>query len=300
MRTWPALLVAYQTPGENQTESGLGVAETENQTGSIFSDDLIQAALMDFDVTAIDEPSDDSLRAFFHDSVERDRAMAALTSAFPGLAVSAVDVEDEDWAARSQAHLTAIHVDQVSVTPPWDADATRATPGRTTVVILPSMGFGTGHHATTRLCLAALQRANVRGRSVIDVGTGSGVLAIAASLLGASPVIGIDDDADAIQSATENLELNPGATVGLLVGDLRSSVLGVADLVLANLTGTLLVQAASQLDALVSPRGRLILSGLMDQEQGAVIDAFSHLSVIDRTQEDEWVCLVMARGQVFE
>ena len=280
MRTWPALLV-------------------ENQTGSNFSD-LIQAALMDFDVTAIDEPSADSLRAFFHDATQRDRAIAELTSAFPDLAVTAMDVDDEDWAARSQAHLTAIHVDQISVTPPWDADATRATPGMTTVVILPSMGFGTGHHATTRLCLAALQRANVHGRSVIDVGTGSGVLAIAASLLGASPVIGIDDDADAIQSATENLALNPGATVNLLAGDLRSSVLGVADVVFANLTGTLLVQAASQLDALVSPRGRLILSGLMDHEEGAVTEAFRHLSVLDRTQEDEWMCLVLARGQVFE
>jgi ribosomal protein L11 methyltransferase len=147
--------------------------------------------------------------------------------------------------------------------------------------------------------MAALQRANVRGRSAIDVGTGSGVLAIAASLLGASPVIAVDDDVDAIQSAGENLELNPGATVDLRVGDLRFSVLGVADVVLANLTGTLLVQAASQLDALVAPRGRLILSGLMDHEEAAVIAAFSDLTVLDRTQEDEWMCLVMARGQVF-
>ena len=155
------------------------------------------------------------------------------------------------------------------------------------------MGFGTGHHATTRLCLAALQRANVRGRSVIDVGTGSGVLAIAASLLGAAPVIGLDDDPDAIQSAQENLDLNPLARVDLRIGDLRATALGIADVVVANLTGTLLSQAAPQLQTLIAPHGRLIVSGLLDQEEAGVVAAFGELAVLDRTQEDEWVCLVL-------
>ena len=299
MRTWPALLVENRTAGKTQTRSGFQFLHSENQTRSGFSD-LVQAALVDFDVTAIDEPSPDSLRAFFHDAAERDRALTELTPAFPDLAFAPVDIEDEDWAARSQAHLTAIHVDRIVVTPPWTPEATNRIPGVTTVVIQPSMGFGTGHHATTRLCLAALQRSNPRGRSVIDVGTGSGVLAIAASLLGATPAIGLDDDADAIQSARENLELNPDARVDLRVGDLRTSVPGVADIVLANLTGTLLVQAASQLEALVAPAGRLILSGLLDHEEPAVTGAFPALSVLDRAQEDEWVCLQLARPGVFE
>ena len=293
MRTWPALLAT------TQTGSGFQSAETENQTRSGFFD-LIQAALVDFEVTAIDEPSADSLRAFFHVPAERDRALNELTPAFPHLAFAPVEVEDEDWAARSQAHLTAVHVDAIVVAPPWTPEATTPAPGQTRVVIQPSMGFGTGHHATTRLCLAALQRAHPRGRSVIDVGTGSGVLAIAASLLGATPVIGLDDDVDAIQSARENLDLNPGAQVDLRVGDLRASVPGVADIVLANLTGTLLVQAASQLVTLVAPAGRLILSGLLDHEEPAVTAAFPDLSVLDRTREDEWVCLQFSRPGVFE
>lgn len=293
MRTWPALLV------KNQIASGSLSAETENQTRSGFSD-LVQAALVDFDVTAIDEPSFDSLRAFFHDAAERDRALTELSPAFPHLAFAPVDVEDDDWAARSQAHLTAIHVGRIVVAPPWTTEATERTPGVTTVVIQPSMGFGTGHHATTRLCLAALQRAHPQGRSVIDVGTGSGVLAIAASLLGATPAIGLDDDPDAIQSARENLELNPDARVDLRVGDLRASVVGVADIVLANLTGALLVQAASRLEALAAPSGRLILSGLLDHEEPAVTAAFPDLSVRERTQEDEWVCLLLARAGAFQ
>jgi ribosomal protein L11 methyltransferase len=285
VRSWPALL-ADTSPGKNQAGPG-------------FSD-FLQAALLDFAVTAIDEPSANTLRAFFTDPAERDRALADVRAQFPDVVFSAVDVEDEDWAARSQADLTPIQIDQLVVTPPWAIERAKAMHAGTVIVIQPSMGFGTGHHATTRLCMAALQRAHVAGRSVIDVGTGSGVLAIAASLLGASPVIALDDDQDAIQSARENLELNPGATVEFRVGDLRSSVPGVADLVLANLTGTLLAQAAGQLERLVAPRGRLILSGLMDHEQATVTAAFPHLSVLDRSQEDEWMCLVMARAEAFQ
>ena len=125
------------------------------------------------------------------------------------------------------------------------------------------MGFGTGHHATTRLCLAALQQLDLRGRTVIDVGTGSGVLAIAASLLGAANVIGIDDDADAVSAARENLALNPRARVTLQVGDLRHAAPANADLVLANLTGALLVTAADRLRQLTDSGGRLILSGFL-------------------------------------
>src|SRR5687767_8559394 len=194
MPGWPALVV-----------SGLSDAE------------LVQAALTDFDIAAIEERSADSWRVFFQNPSDRDRASADLRARFPGLSIAPVDVADEDWAARSQANLRAVQVGRIIVAPPWDAP--------TTIIIQPSMGFGTGHHATTRLCLAALQRLDLAGRSVLDVGTGSGVLAIAASRLGAADVTGLDDDADAIHAAWENLALNPGATVSLIVGELRSTEL---------------------------------------------------------------------------
>jgi ribosomal protein L11 methyltransferase len=167
-----------------------------------------------------------------------------------------------------------------------------------TIVIQPSMGFGTGHHATTRLCLAALQRIDLRGRSVIDVGTGSGVLAIAASLLGARQVIGIDDDRDAIAAARDNVALNPRARVTLLDGDLRSVDLPPADVVVANLTGALLETAAPQLLRLSTNGGRLVISGLLTKEEQLVLAAYSSWTVQDRATEDGWVCVTLADSRV--
>ena len=246
--------------------------------------EFLEAALTDYHVTAITE-DDEVWRVFFHDAEERDRAASGLRAAFDGLALEPVDVPDEDWAARSQASLRAVHVGRVIVAPPWDAPVT--------IVVQPSMGFGTGHHATTRLCLAAMQQVEMRGKTVIDVGTGSGVLAIAASLLGAANVIGMDEDVDAVSAARENLGLNPRARVTLQVGDLKEAAPANADVVLANLTGALLVSGADRLKQLTDSGGRLILSGFMAREERDVLQAFAPLSVEHRAQEEEWLCVTL-------
>lgn len=164
-----------------------------------------------------------------------------------------------------------------------------------TIVIQPSMGFGTGHHATTRLCLAALQQLDLHGRRVLDVGTGSGVLAIAASLLGATQVLGIDDDADAVQAARENLALNPGADVTFRTGDFRSAELQSSNVVVANLTGGLLIQAAGRLHDLTARSAHLILSGFMRHEEADVLAAYADFALGARAEEDEWLCVTVQR-----
>ncbi len=258
----------------------------------------LEAALVDYDATAVDERAADDWRVFFTSAKERDRALAALRIEFPDVTIQPIDVPDENWAARSQASLRAVHVGRIIVAPPWDLPAGpqnvgRPTDGDLVVVIEPSMGFGTGHHATTRLCLAALQRLDLKERSVVDIGTGSGVLAIAASLLGSSDVTGIDDDPDAVASAQKNLELNAGANVTLLLGDLRSTRIPSADVVVANLTGGLLVAAAGTLQSLATRGGRLILSGLMAAEEEDVRSAFAGWIVEHRSDEDEWIGLTL-------
>ncbi len=276
MRSWPAIDAAR--PKAAPADAGAGSPDA----------DLFQAALTDFDVAAVDETLPDAWRVYFHADAERDRALVALRAAFPELSLSPVDVPDDDWAARSQAQLTRIVAGNIIVAPPWDVPLV--------ITIQPSMGFGTGHHATTRLCLAALQRLDVKGRTALDAGTGSAVLAIAASLLGAADVTGIDDDPDAIHSAWENLALNPGASVTLIVGDVRTTELSSADIVLANLTGGLLIASAVRLQQLTAPDGRLILSGIQKDEEAGVLTAFAACQVEHRADEDGWVGLTLARG----
>jgi ribosomal protein L11 methyltransferase len=274
-RTWPALDVA-----------GLPPADAADAHEAVQGD-LLEAALTDFDVEAIDESAAAGWRVFFRTGSGRDRAHQAIAREFPTLTLTAVDVPDEDWAARSQASLKAVRVGNLIVAPPWDAPIV--------VAIRPSMGFGTGHHATTRLCLAALQAIEVKDRTVIDVGTGSGVLAIAASLLGSVNVRGIDDDEDAIHAAWDNLALNPAAIVTLLVGDLRATDLEAADIVFGNLTGGLLMASAARMMLLAGKHGRLILSGFQVHEEKDVVATFTGFTVERRDTEDDWVCVTLAR-----
>ena len=289
-RTWPALDVGRLKPAHAE------------------SPDLLQVALAGYRVVAIDETTPDVWRVFFNGNAERDRAAAGLTRQFPDLSIQSLDVPDEDWVAKSQANLRAVRVGNVIVAPPWDiphtgklkldlAAESGGTPLKRPVVIVirPSMGFGTAHHATTRLCLASLQHLDVQGRSAIDIGTGSGVLAIATSRLGAASVIGIDDDPNALRAAEENLLLNRAADVTLRAADLRSTGPDTFDLVMANLTGVLLIEAAGRLRDLAVQGGRLILSGFMRHEEEAVRTAYSGLTVSNRSEENEWVCVGLQR-----
>ncbi len=263
-RRWPALDVY----GDSQEERGFFIA-----------DDYAPAAVQEIE---------GGLRFFFTNAHDRDQAASALR---PFLRISPVDIADEDWARRSQENLTPISVGRIVVAPPWHALATGDRSPRT-IVIAPSMGFGTGHHATTRLCLAALQEIDLADAEVLDLGTGSGVLSMAAVHLGAARAVGIDDDPDAIQSAVESLALNPGLPDGRIlfaVGDLMTMELPVADVVAANLTGGLLIRAAARLRQAVKPGGALIMSGVQAPERDEVWRAFAGLELEAESAEDGWI-----------
>ncbi len=263
--------------------------------------------LDDLQPTAIDEgvcaPGDKSgppriWRVYFASAAARDRAAVALAGAAArfGLALAAVDVPDEPWAERSQASLRAVEAGRLVVAPPWDVPD--VDPGRV-VIVRPSTGFGTGHHATTRLCLRALQRLAVEGRTVLDLGTGSGVLAIAAVKLGAARVLAVDCDPDALASARENLRLNGlEDRVALHEADLaRLATLRLprADVVLANLTAGVLERFADAIRQQTVPGGTIVVSGVTADQAAAVVAAFeidgiSRLAA--REDEEEWVGLI--------
>jgi ribosomal protein L11 methylase PrmA len=299
-------------------------------------EELIYAALDDLEPTAIQEhESADGWRVFFRTFPQRDRAATTLAEDLSSrlTSIEPIDVDDENWAQRSQESLKSIRVGRVVVAPPWEAhrlpgdrepgdrepgagdrgpedlakhlragSTLRAwkpgpCPRRPTpivIVIVPSMAFGTGHHPTTRLCLELLQMFPLAGLRVIDVGTGSGVLALAAWKLGARTVLGVDYDADAIANARENASLN-GATASLEIreADLASFQAEPADVVTANLTAAVIQKHADALQRLVRLGGKLILSGFAPDQVSDVAQAFNQ-SISHELVDGGWAAISLA------
>ena len=258
--------------------------------------ELLHAALDDFAPLAIhDRDTAEGWRVFFRHPHDRAAAGEALVREFgdAGVSVSAVDVRDDEWARRSQAHLAAVRAGRIIVAPPWAVDPVED--GCVLVVIQPSTGFGTGHHATTRLCLRLLQAAEVSQQRVIDVGTGSGVLAIAARKLGAREAIALDVDPDALRNARENAQLNgPAATITAIEADLATLEADPADVVLANLTASVLLREAEALARLAAPGGRLIVSGFAPADLAAIESAFGTRAAAT-VIEDGWAAALFNR-----
>ena len=264
--------------------------------------DRLLATLADHDLLAVQE--DDLERpslwtAHFGTTGARDAAAEAVEAdaEFTLIEMRRVAIEDEDWARRTQADLPAIRIGRVTIAPPWDVPEA-LDQGGVLVRIEPSRGFGTGHHQSTRLCVLLLQGRNLSGLRAIDVGTGSGVLAITAAKLGAAFVAAIDNDPDAVENARENVAANAvEKVVEAHVDDLVTATLSPADLVLANLTGTLLSQHAGDLARLVKPGGSLIVSGFNVDEKPRVTDALSgNFEITEVAEEDDWFAFVLTRA----
>lgn len=266
-----------------------------------FLRDRLYAQLDDFSPIAIHEDeAADRWCVFFRSASSRDAAREAL-AADEALAAAPIEVPDEDWARRSQNSLKAIDAGGLIIAPPWDipgggdkAEGGRQKADLPVIVIEPSTGFGTGHHETTRLCLLLLQTLEVRGARVLDIGTGSGVLALAAWKLGAGDVVAIDNDPDALDNARDNIARNGAApSIDIIQDDLGGLRIQRADLVLANLTGAVLVRYAAELRSLALDGGYCILSGFAPEDVAVIRTAFAGLTLIEEKTEGEWAALCL-------
>jgi ribosomal protein L11 methyltransferase len=248
---------------------------------------LLLAAIDHCSPTALESHAS-GVRIFFATAEARDDAASVIANV-EGSRCGRVEISDEDWAERSQQNLPPVAVGRVTIYP--DRQSSIVNRQSISLVVPPSMAFGTGHHATTRLCLAALQTIDLTGAFVIDVGTGSGVLALAAAALGAARALGIDNDADAVAAAGENLIRNPHVRgVELRHEDLRHLAAADADVVVANLTGALIASAAASLLAPLRPGGNLIISGVLAEEFASVTRALG--DAVNKTwmaDEDGWI-----------
>lgn len=203
-------------------------------------------------------------------------------------------VAEEDWANAWKQFYTVLHVGERLVIKPRWQDYNPA-PGEIVIALDPGMAFGTGTHPTTQLCLAALERLPIAERRVLDVGTGSGILAIAAAALGAAQVDALDTDPVAVSAARDNVaEAGWAGAVTVIEGTLAlSDPTATYDVVLANITAQTLVTLAPALRAVVAPQGRLLACGIIDTKADDVLAACDAegLALLNRREAGDWVLL---------
>jgi ribosomal protein L11 methyltransferase len=259
----------------------------------------------DFVVTAYRDVEETSatMQIFVPDPADAPRAAEALVSAgrIVGLELAPATgtIPDEDWKLSYRKHFKVEVISpRLVVRPPWEAVA--PAPGQKVLTLDPGIAFGTGQHPTTRACLDAIDAlaAENADRTFLDVGCGSGILSIAAALEGFRDVRGFDNDPDAVRNANENAEANG---LGALFSDGDLSVPGTAapaDVVAANVLAPVLVRFAREVGALVNPGGRLILSGILDEQYAEVRDAYAALGFTEISNRliGEWRTGLFARG----
>lgn len=206
------------------------------------------------------------------------------------------EVVDQDWSEDWKQSFTARRVGQrLVIAPSWE-DYERQT-GEIVVTLDPGRAFGTSEHQTTRLCLAAIERLIRPGDAVVDVGTGSGILAIAAVRLGAGSVVAVENDSDAVLVAHENIERN-GLTkfVTVVEGTLGPELLKAqtADLVVMNISSAIVRDSMGDVARTLKPGGFYVASGFIDETLPAVqrAAAAAGLRMLGVDEDDEWRCIV--------
>jgi ribosomal protein L11 methyltransferase len=205
-------------------------------------------------------------------------------------------VDDEEWRDAWKRHYVPQRIGRVVIVPSWMAHETRA--GDAVVILDPGMAFGTGLHPTTRACLAILQELAPMPSRLLDVGIGSGVLALAALRLGVEHAVGIDTDPLAVDAARSNAADNGlGDRLEVRHGSLPADGEERYPLVVANLVAAILVDLAPRLAAHLEPRGVLIAGGIIAGRAAEVVAALegAGLVIVERRDDGEWVALRVER-----
>lgn len=245
-------------------------------------------------------PLDDSLEEM---RIRVEQFLATHGPAFAGFVYTPpviTIVKNEDWANNWKVHFKPVRIGKrLVIKPTWEEYQEAA--GDLVIKIDPGMAFGTGAHPTTKMCLESLERIafdDCGGKlpdPVLDVGTGSGVLSIAAALLGGTRITAVDIDPEAVRVTQENLELNGVDSVVAASTTSLCDLPGGYAVVVANILAEELVRLSEELTSRVAPGGWLILSGILTEKEEFVRAGFPSLTLIESPKEAEWSCLTFRK-----
>ena len=201
-------------------------------------------------------------------------------------------VEQEDWQNAWKQYYHAMDIGRrLAIVPGWEEYDT----DRTVITMDPGMAFGTGTHETTSLCLETLDELVQGGERMLDIGTGSGILAIAALKLGAKEAEGVDIDPMCVRTAGENARSNGVAEkLTVLVGDLSDKASGVYDIITANIVAAAILSLAPAVPALMAPGAKFIASGIIDERRDEVLNGLkaAGLRPVQVKEKRGWVCII--------
>jgi ribosomal protein L11 methyltransferase len=207
-------------------------------------------------------------------------------------------VEERDWVGEYQRRLVPFPLGQRFLVVPGDREA--EAPGRETIRLVPGRAFGTGEHPTTRMCAEALEHHLEPGSRWLDLGTGSGILAIVAARCGAASVRAVDLDPEAIEVAREVLRANPGARgITAAVGSLDGLAPGSFDGVVANIAASYFVAQPARTAAVLRPGGTLVASGFIRDDRAEIEDRLRAVGLhpLASREEGDWLALVFRREE---
>jgi ribosomal protein L11 methyltransferase len=206
-------------------------------------------------------------------------------------------IEEQNWDAAWKSTITPFRVtDRIVVAPTWHPYA--AQPGDIVLSIDPKMSFGTGYHETTRLMLRLLEKHLRPGATVLDVGTGTGILAIAAVKLGAARATGVDNDEWSFDNAMENIRLNGVADrISIVQGTMEALGRDSYTLIAVNIQRAIIEELLPVMLHRLEPAGTLLLSGLLHDDREPIVAALvsAGLAVVDEDAEQEWIALAVRR-----
>ncbi|OMP67630.1 50S ribosomal protein L11 methyltransferase [Domibacillus epiphyticus] len=240
-------------------------------------------------------PVNSFLQETVEDITEAVKNLAAYQIDTGNLRVSVNEVHEEDWATAWKQYYNPVKIsEKFTIVPTWE-DYEPFSTDELIIELDPGMAFGTGTHPTTVMCLQALERFVKAGDHVVDVGTGSGVLAIGAALLGSSKVTALDLDEVAVSAARQNTALNKVENiVSVSKNNLIDGLDDHADVVVANILAEVIISFTKDVETIMRPGGYFIASGIIGQKKEDVKQAMTDAGLIveETVVMEDWVCIV--------
>lgn len=245
------------------------------------------------------------VKGYFHENEDIEKIKNIIKNKLDELKQMGIDigegrlitssVNEEDWSTSWKKYYKPLKLgDRIVIKPIWEDYS--PTEGEIIVELDPGMAFGTGTHETTSMCIELLNKYLKSGDIVFDIGTGSGILAITASKLGASNVTGVDLDEVAVKMANENVLSNNLRNVNILHGDLTNVLTGKANIVVANIIAEVIMGLTETVKPFIEKDGIFIASGIITERREDVLDAMNRAGhrIIEIKEKGEWVAIVTA------